>query len=263
LIEKGWKMKVIILAGGQGSRLQEETTVKPKPMVDIGGQPILWHIMKTYANYGHTDFGIALGFKSEVIRSYFLNYYYQHSDLIINLKNGQIVPDGGKPEDWKVYLADTGENTQTGGRLKRMKNWVGNQAFMFTYGDGVADINLENLIKFHKSHGKLATITAVRPPSRFGGLSFKGDQVVQFSEKPQIGEGWINGGFFVLEPKALDYIDGDETPWEKEPLERLASKGQLMAYRHESFWQCMDTIRDVQLLERLWSTGNAPWKVWK
>jgi glucose-1-phosphate cytidylyltransferase len=256
-------MKVAILAGGQGSRLQEETTVKPKPMVEIGGQPILWHIMKIYAKYGHNDFGLALGFRAEVIRTYFLNYYFQHTDLTITLKNGEIDPTGGEPEDWKVYLADTGENTQTGGRLKRMKNWLGNQTFMFTYGDGVANIDINKLLDFHKRHGKMATITAVRPPSRFGGLSFKGDQVVQFIEKPQIGEGWINGGFFVLEPQVLDYIEGDEMPWEKTPLERLASEGQLMAYRHESFWQCMDTIRDVQLLERLWSSGSAPWKVWE
>ena len=255
-------MKVIILAGGLGTRLQEETTVKPKPMVEIGGQPILWHIMKLYASYGHQEFAIAMGYKAEVIRSYFLNYYYMHCDLTVHLGNGAVDVHDGERDNWSVHLADTGASTMTGGRLKRLANWVGNQTFMMTYGDGVADINIEDLIKFHQKHGKLATLTAVRAPSRFGGLLFDGDAVDQFTEKPQIGEGWINGGFFVLEPEVLSYIEGDETPFEKAPLERLASEGQLMAYHHDSFWQCMDTIRDLQLLERLWSTNQAPWQIW-
>jgi glucose-1-phosphate cytidylyltransferase len=255
-------MKVIILAGGQGTRIQEETSVKPKPMVEIGGYPILWHIMKIFACHGHTDFAVAMGYKAEVIRAYFLNFYFQQCSLTIHLGSGKVEVEDGEPEDWTVHLLNTGVNTQTGGRLKRLAPWVGGETFMFTYGDGVADIDINRLIQFHRSHGKLATITAVRPPSRFGGLVFNGDQVTEFTEKPQIGEGWINGGYFVLEPGVLDYIEGDETVWEKSPLERLAREGQLMAYRHDRFFQCMDTIRDLQLLERLWSSESAPWKIW-
>ena len=256
-------MKVIILAGGFGTRLQEETTVRPKPMVEIGGQPILWHIMKIYATCGYKEFLVALGYKGEVIKNYFLNYYYLRNNLSIRLNNGQVDVPGGDREDWTVHLIDTGLHTQPGGRVKRLAPWVGNETFMMTYGDGVANIDINKLVAFHRSHGKLATVTAVRPPARFGSLSFDGDLVSKFVEKPQIGEGWINGGFFVLEPDVLDYIEGDDTIFEREPLERLAQDGQLAAYRHDDFWQCMDTLRDVRLLESLWQDGRAPWKVWK
>ncbi len=255
-------MKTIILAGGMGTRLQEETTVKPKPMVEIGGQPILWHIMKIYAMYGHTDFAIAMGYKSEVIRSYFLNYYYHHCNMTVNLGNGEIEIEDGDHDDWKVYLADTGDKTQTGGRIKRLREWIGDQTFMFTYGDGVSDINIDELIKFHKQNGKLATVTAIRPPFRFGSIITEGDFVHEFLEKPITGENWASGGFFVLEPDVLEYISGDDMPWEGKPIEQLTKEGQLVAFRHEGFWQCMDTIRDVQYLEGLWSQGIAPWKTW-
>lgn len=256
-------MKVIILAGGLGARLQEETAVKPKPMVEIGGCPILWHIMNIYATPGYKEFIVALGYKGEFIKSYFLNYYYLRNNFSIDLGTGQVNVHDGYREDWVVHLIDTGLETQTGGRLKRLSPWIGNETFMMTYGDGVADINIRELVAFHKQHGKLATITAVRPPARFGGLSFQGDLVAKFVEKPQVGEGWINGGFFVLERGVLDYIKGDDTYFERDPLERLAEDGQLVAYRHEGFWQCMDTLRDVRLLNSLWECGNAPWKVWK
>jgi len=256
-------MKVIILAGGMGTRLQEETSVKPKPMVEIGGQPILWHIMNIYAAHGHKEFIIALGYRGDVIKEYFLNYYHLRHSLSVHLSTGQVeVHDGGR-EDWVVRLIDTGMRTETGGRVKRLAPWIGRDTFMMTYGDGVANINIHDLMGFHKRHGKLATVTAVRPPSRFGGLTFDADVVAKFVEKPQINEGWINGGFFVLEPGVLDYIDGDDTIFEREPLERLTRDGQLVAYRHEDFWQCMDTLRDVRLLESMWQDGKAPWKVWE
>ncbi len=255
-------MKAIILAGGLGTRLQEETGVKPKPMVEIGGQPMLWHIMKIYSHFGIRDFAIAMGYKAGVIRAYFLNYYYHHCNLSINLQSGKINPIDGAAEDWNVFLADTGTATQTGGRLKKLSQWIGRETFLFTYGDGVADINIAQLINFHRKHGKLATVTAVRPPSRFGGIVLEGSKVKDFVEKPQIGEGWINGGFFVLEPEALEYIHSDEMPFEKYPMEQLAADGQLMAYQHNGYWQCMDTIRDMQHLENLWSSGSAPWKAW-
>lgn len=255
-------MKTVILAGGLGTRLSEETALKPKPMVEIGGQPILWHIMKIYATYGYKEFVVALGYKGEVIKDYFLNYYYRHHDLSIHLAGGGVDVHERDRDDWLVHLVDTGVVTQTGGRIKRLATWIGGETFMLTYGDGVANVNLPELVAFHKRHGRLATVTAVRPPARFGGLTFNGDQVTRFVEKPQIGEGWINGGFFVLEPEVLDYIQGDETLWEREPLERLAQDGQLMAYRHEGFWQGMDTLRDVRLVEGLWQEGRAPWKVW-
>lgn len=255
-------MKVIILAGGVGSRLQEETTIKPKPMVDVGGKPILWHIMKIYSHYGYNDFAIAMGYKSEIIQSYFLNYYHHQSDLTVHLKDGKVDIIEGEHESWNVHLANTGQNTMTGGRVKRLKSWIGANPFMLTYGDGVANINISELVNFHKSHKKIATVTAVRPPSRFGGIYFEEDQVLGFNEKPQIGEGWINGGFFVLEPEIFDFIEGDETIFEKGPLERLSQDGQLVAYRHEGYWQCMDTLRELQLLESLWLDGKAPWRVW-
>jgi glucose-1-phosphate cytidylyltransferase len=256
-------MKVVILAGGLGTRLQEETTVKPKPMVEVGGQPILWHLMNIYATFDYKEFVLALGYKGEVIKNYFLNYYYLRNSFSIGLAGGRVEVHDGEREDWNVHLIDTGLNTDTGGRIKRLANWIGDETFMMTYGDGVANIDIAKLVEFHRQHGKLATVTAVRPPSRFGGIIFNGDQVVRFVEKPQIGEGWINGGFFVLEPGVLDYIEGDRTIFEQEPLERLAEDGQLMAYRHDDFWQCMDTLRDVRLLESLWQQGIAPWKVWE
>jgi glucose-1-phosphate cytidylyltransferase len=257
-------MKVVILAGGLGTRLTEETETRPKPMVEIGGRPILWHIMKIYAHHGFREFVVALGYKGDVIKRYFLDYAkLQCTNLTVNLGSGDVLRHGGQPEDWTVHLVDTGNATNTGGRLKRLAGILGRESFLATYGDGVADVDIGALVRFHRGHGKLATATAVRPPARFGGLRFEGDQIAEFIEKPQVGEGWINGGFFVLEPEVLEYIAGDATSWEHEPLERLAREGQLMAYRHEDFWQCMDTLRDLRLLESLWTSGKAPWKVWE
>lgn len=256
-------MKVVILAGGYGTRLQEETTVKPKPMVEIGGRPMLWHIMQSFAAHGLNEFVLALGYKAEMVRSYFLHYHFVGRDLTVRLADGSATAHGGDCEDWTVHLIDTGVGTETGGRLRRLRAWLGGETFLMTYGDGVANVDIPALIAFHRAHGKLATITAVRPPSRFGGLDIDGDAVREFEEKPQIGQGWINGGFFVLEPKVLDYIAGDDVPWERGPLEALAATNQLRAYRHEGFWQCMDTLRDVRLLETLWAEHRAPWRVWK
>lgn len=256
-------MKVAILAGGVGSRLAEETEIKPKPMVEVGGRPILWHILKHYAHYGLNDFVIALGYKGEYIKKYMLDYCHLNGDLKVQFKSGKVDARGTHRPDWTVDLVDTGVSTLTGGRIKRLAPYIGNETFMLTWGDGVSDVDLNKLLAFHKSHGKLATLTAVRPPARFGHLVFEGDCISQFSEKPQTGEGWINGAFFVLEPQIFDYIDGDDTQWEREPLERLAAEKQLMAYRHTSFWQCMDTLRDKKLLEDLWEHGGAPWKVWE
>ncbi|MBI4538003.1 MAG: glucose-1-phosphate cytidylyltransferase [Gemmatimonadetes bacterium] len=255
-------MKVVILAGGFGSRLQEETTVIPKPMVRIGEHPILWHIMQIYAAQGFREFVIALGYKGELIKEYFLRYFHLRNNLSIHLSSGETQVHDGHREDWTVHLIDTGLHTQTGGRLKRLTRWLEDTPFLMTYGDGVANVDIRELVRFHREHGKLATVTAVRPPARFGGLTFDGDLVADFVEKPQIGEGWINGGFFVLEPAVLEYIAGDDTVFEREPLERLAREGQLVALRHEGFWQCMDTLRDVRLLESLWEGRQAPWKVW-
>lgn len=256
------RMKVVILAGGLGTRLQEETTIRPKPMVEIGGFPILWHIMNTYSCFGFKEFVIALGYKGEVIRDYFLHYKLFRNDFSINLRSDDITIHDGACEDWTVHLIDTGADTQTGGRLKRLKPWLSDGTFMLTYGDGVADVDIARLASFHRQSGCLATVTAVRPPSRFGDIELQEGIVTSFHEKPQVGEGWINGGYFVLEPRVLDYIDGDQTLWEKQPLQTLARDGQLSAYRHAGFWQCMDTIREKQLLEDLWNSGNAPWKVW-
>lgn len=256
-------MKVAILAGGRGSRLAEETDIKPKPMVEIGGRPILWHIMKHYAHYGHTDFLIALGYKGEVIKKYMADYCSLNSDLTVNLRTGEIRRYGATNPDWTVGLIDTGMNTLTAGRIKRLAPYIGNQRFMLTWGDGVSDVDLDRLLEFHRNHGKLATMTIVRPPARYGHITLDGAQVMQFMEKPQLGEGWINGAFFVLEPEVFEYIDGDMVMWEHEPLERLAADGQLMAYRHEGFWQCMDTLREKHLLESLWESGTAPWRSWE
>ncbi len=254
-------MKVVILAGGLGTRLAEETEAKPKPMVEVGEHPIVWHIMRSYAHYGFKDFYLALGYKGEVIKRYFLDHYSLGGSLRVNLASGQVEDLEKDTEDWTVQLMDTGQNTQTGGRIKRLESYLRGGTFLATYGDGVCDVDIAKVLAFHRSHGKLATVTAVRPPARFGGLVFEGDLVREFSEKPQIGEGWINGGYFVFEPQIFDYIDGDSTPLELAPLERLASEGQLAAYRHEGFWQCMDTIREKKLLESLWQSGKAPWKV--
>ncbi len=252
-------MKVAILAGGVGTRLAEETETKPKPMIEIGGKPILWHIMMHYASYGFSEFVIALGYKGEVIKKYMVDYCKLNSNLTVDFGLGEVkVHDGYRP-DWKVDLVDTGVSSLTGGRIKRLAPYLGNETFMLTWGDGVSNVHLRNLLAFHRAHGKLATLTAVRPPARFGHLEFEGNKVVRFTEKPQTSEGWINGAFFVLEPGIFDYIDGDDTQWERAPLERLSRDSQLMAYHHASFWQCMDTLRDKRLLETLWESGAAPW----
>ena len=256
-------MKVALLAGGVGSRLAEETDIRPKPMVEVGGQPILWHIMKHYAHYGFHDFVVALGYKGEYIKKYIVDHCALSGDLTVKMRNGDVLRHGNAQPDWTVDLIDTGTATLTGGRIKRLTPRLNNETFMLTWGDGVSNVDLHELLKFHRTHGKLATVTAVRPPARFGHMVFKGDQVEEFSEKPQTSEGWINGAFFVLEPEVLDYIDGDMTQWEREPMERLAREGQLMAYRHDSFWQCMDTLRDKRLLEDLWAAGKAPWAIWE
>lgn len=256
-------MKVIILAGGLGTRLAEETEVKPKPMVEIGGRPIIWHIMMHYAYYGFNHFIIALGYKGEAIKKYIIDYCPLDNNLTVNFKDGNVRVHNTSKPDWIVDLVDTGISTLTGGRIKRLAPYIGNETFMLTYGDGVSNVNLRKLLKFHYSHGKCATLTAVRPIVRFGYLDLDGDRVIRFSERSQNNNVWINGGFFVLEPEVLKYIDGDSTPWEKKPLESLEKEGQLTAYRHASFWQCMDTVRDKQILESLWQEGSAPWKIWK
>ena len=255
-------MKVAILAGGFGSRLSEETTIKPKPMVEIGGKPILWHIMNIYACHGYKEFVVALGYKGEMIKDYFLNYHYRSRSLTVRLKTGEVTVHNDRGEDWTVHLLDTGSETNTGGRVKQISEFIGDEAFMMTYGDGVSNVDISQLIHFHKQQGKLVTMTAVRPPARFGQMVIDNHRVIQFKEKPQIGEGWINGGFFVLEPGVTKYIEGDQTAWEFESLEYIAADGQLAAFQHEDFWQCMDTLRDVHNLERLLQDGKAPWKLW-
>jgi glucose-1-phosphate cytidylyltransferase len=261
-------MKVGILAGGLGSRLAEETVIRPKPMVEIGGRPILWHIMMHYSTYGLKEFVVALGYKGEAIKRYMADYCSLAADLRVSLKTGRVERHGNGANgdhgsgDWLVDLIDTGQQTNTGGRIKRLAPHLGNGTFMLTWGDGVSNLNLTELLKFHRRHGRIATVTAVRPPARFGRLELDGERVARFDEKPLSGEAWINGAFFVLEPRVFDYIDGDATQFEREPLERLAREGELMAYQHDGFWQCMDTMRDKVRLESLWATGDAPWKIW-
>jgi glucose-1-phosphate cytidylyltransferase len=255
-------MKVAILAGGVGTRLVEETETRPKPMVEIGGEPILWHIMKHYSHFGFHEFVIALGYKGEYIKRWMREYCTLTGNVTVKTGTGEVILHDPSPTDWTVDLIDTGLETLTGGRIKRLQPWLGNDTFMLTWGDGVSDIDLHALLAFHRSHGRLATVTAVRPPARFGHLHFDENRVTAFTEKPQLAEGWINGAFFVLEPEVLQYIEGDGTQWEREPLEQLAADGELMAYKHTSFWQCMDTLRDKRLLERLWNEGKPPWRLW-
>ncbi len=255
-------MKVALLAGGVGTRLAEETEVRPKPMVLIGGKPILWHIMMHYSRYGYDEFVVALGYKGEFIKSWMQEYAQLWGDMTVRIGTGEVVRHAETRQNWIVDLVHTGIDTNTGGRIKRLQPWIKNERFMLTWGDGVSNVDLDALLAFHESHGKLATLTSVRPPARYGHLDFDGNRVVQFTEKPQTSEGWINGAFFVLEPQVFDYIEGDETQFERAPLEKLAADGQLMAYKHESFWQCMDTLRDKKLLERLWNSDSAPWKTW-
>jgi glucose-1-phosphate cytidylyltransferase len=251
-------MKVVILAGGFGTRLSEYTESIPKPMVSVGGRPMLWHIMKTYSSFGHKDFYIALGYKAEVIKEYFLHYRSLNADFTVDLSTGDVDPHQIDDIDWRVTLVNTGLETMTGGRIKRLKSFIGDEPFMLTYGDGVADIDINRLLKFHKSHGKMVTLTSVRPSARFGDLEFDGDRISNFQEKPQLHEGWVNGGYFVCEPNIFDLIDDDTQMFEREPLERVVKAGELMAYKHRGFWHCMDTKRDHDLLESMWELG-APW----
>lgn len=256
------KIPVVILCGGQGTRLQEETAYKPKPMVEIGGRPILWHIMKHYSRYGFHEFYLALGYKGEMIKKYFLDFYALNQNFSVSLENGQVrTIQENSAEPWQVHLIDTGQSTMTGGRLKKLAPFVGERTFLMTYGDGVSNVNLDKLLSFHHEQQALVTLTAVRPPARFGAIEFDGHKVRHFKEKSTIHEGWINGGFFVIEPQALDYIVSDVL-WEHEPMEGLAEKGCLNAFQHDGFWQCMDTTRDLKYLETLWESGQAPWKTW-
>jgi len=255
-------MKAVILAGGMGSRLSEETSLRPKPMLEIGGRPILWHIMKLYSAHGVNDFIICCGYKGYVIKEYFANYFLHMSDVTFDIEHNQMEVHQRFAEPWRVTLVDTGITTLTGGRLKRVKRYLGDDDFCLTYGDGVADVDISKLVEFHKREGKLATVTAVQPPGRFGVLELDGNLIRRFQEKPSGAGSWISAGFFVLSPKAVDYIEGDATPWEKEPMERLAREGELNAFCHDGFWQSMDTLRDRQYLESLWQSGKAPWQVW-
>lgn len=261
---RNWRqqIKAVILAGGLGTRISEESHLRPKPMIEIGGKPIIWHIMKIYSHFGVKDFVICCGYKSYVIKEYFSNYFLHNSDVTFDLVNNHMEVHHKNVEPWKVTIVDTGENTQTGGRLKQVRKYLDDGPFSFTYGDGVADINIRELLKFHMSHGKLATVTAVRPPARWGAMHVEGTSVTRFLEKPANSESWINGGFFILSPKVIDYIDNDLTSWECEPMIRLAEKYQLEAFKHDGFWQPMDTLREKKLLEDSWHSGRAPWKVW-
>lgn len=256
-------MKAVILAGGLGTRISEETSVRPKPMVEIGGRPILWHIMKIYSFHGVNDFVVCLGYKGYVIKEYFANYFLHMSDVTFDMAGNKMEVHQHSVEPWKVTLVDTGEDTMTGGRLRRVKSYLGRETFCMTYGDGVADVDIGKLIAFHRRQGTLATVTAVQPPGRFGALNMDKQKIVSFEEKPQGDRSWINGGYFVLEPQVIDYIEGDRTTWESGPMERLAREGRLAAYLHEGYWHCMDTMRDKTSLEETWNTGRAPWKIWK
>lgn len=256
-------MKAIILAGGLGSRLSEETTLRPKPMVEIGGRPILWHIMNMIAVHGIKEFIIAVGYRADVIKEYFLNFYALNNDISVDLATGATTVHPGNHVNWKVHLVDTGLHTQTGGRLKRLKDWLDdNETFLFAYGDGVTDLDITTMVRFHHSHGKLATVATVLAPERFGRIAYEGERVAAFYEKPDNREGWINGGFFVLNSKVISRIEDEQTAWERTPVERLAHDGQLMGYRHHGFWSCMDTLREKNYLEELWNTGTAPWRIW-
>ena len=256
-------MKAVILAGGFGTRISEESATRPKPMIEVGGRPILWHIMKIYSAHGINEFVICCGYKGYIIKEYFANYFLHMSDVTFDLARNEMQVHRQNAESWKVTLVDTGEATQTGGRLKRVRNYIGDDDFCMTYGDGVGDVDISASIEFHKDHGRLATMTAVQPPGRFGALEIDGEKVQRFLEKPHGDGGWINGGFFVLSPKVIDLIDGDLTLWEREPLERLASEDELRAFFHQGFWQPMDTLRDKQALEDAWAADRAAWKVWK
>lgn len=256
-------MKAVILAGGFGTRISEETHLRPKPMVEIGGRPILWHVMKIYSAHGINDFIVCLGYKGYVIKEYFANYFLHMADVTFNIEKNQVEIHENSAEPWRVTLLDTGEETMTGGRLKRAKKYLTDDTFCLTYGDGVGDVNITELISFHREQGVLATITAVQPPGRYGALKLEGSKVQSFEEKPQGDKAWINGGFFVLSTAVTEYISGDNVPWESEPLEKLAREGNLAAYKHPGFWQPMDTLRDKNHLEQLWATGRAPWKIWK
>lgn len=257
-------MKAVILAGGFGTRISEESHLKPKPMIEIGEQPILWHIMKSYSYYGINDFVICAGYKQQIIKEYFANYYLHHSDITFDFRDkNHATIHSNAAEPWRVTVVDTGLNTLTGGRIKRVQDYVGDETFMMTYGDGVCDVNIHDLLNFHRRHGKLATMTAVQPGGRFGTLEIDDDNTINsFAEKRKEDGGWINGGFMVLEPKVFDYIEGDSTTFEREPLETLSAEGQLVAFQHNGFWQCMDTMRDKETLEKLWQSGKAPWKKW-
>jgi glucose-1-phosphate cytidylyltransferase len=255
-------LKAVILAGGLGTRISEETHLRPKPMIEIGGRPILWHIMMMYSSYGVNDFIICVGYKGYMIKEYFANYFLHMSDVTFDMRDGHHTIHSNTAEPWSVTVVDTGENTMTGGRVKRVKKYIGDETFCLTYGDGVSDVNIGDLIAFHKSRKKLATVTAVRPPGRYGRLGLEGAEVVDFLEKPSGDGDWINGGFFVLEPDVLDYIEGDDTIWERAPLESFAAKNMLIAYKHYGFWQPMDTLRDRVQLEALWESGDAPWRIW-
>lgn len=255
-------MKAVILAGGFGTRISEESHLRPKPMIEIGGKPVLWHIMKIYSHYGINDFVICLGYKGYMIKEYFANYFLHMSDVTFDMSSNQMHVHHKSAEPWKVTLVNTGESSMTGGRLRRVREYLDDEDFCFTYGDGVADIDIGKLVEFHRAHGKLATVTAIQPPGRYGALAMDGDAVLGFQEKPKGDGGWINGGFFVLSPKVLNYIDSDDTTWEQEPLITLAGEDQLRAYQHDGFWQAMDTLREKNLLEDLWQSKTAPWKVW-
>lgn len=255
-------MKTVILAGGFGTRLSEETSVLPKPMVEIGGKPILWHIMKMYSSHGYNDFVICLGYKGYIIKEFFMNYFLLNSDLHVDLENNSIEVLNNNVDPWKITLVDTGQDTMTGGRLKRIKEYVGDESFFLTYGDGVSDVDFNKLLAFHQSQKVAATLTAVQPPGRYGAFTLESEKISSFREKPKGDSAWINGGFFVLEPEIFDYIENDTTIWELEPMEHLAHDGKLAAYKHEKFWQSMDSLRDKKVLEKIWSSGNPPWKKW-